>query len=93
MRRFSQTVRDLVTPHEHYLDAIIGDDPEAERFESLIHAANEEKDKAKYLCVFHMQSPHQDAYPVLGGNLQRPRIEAECAEASTAVAVNDSGPR
>jgi len=56
--------------HQHYVDAIIGNDPEAERFESLIHAANEEKDKAKYLCVLHMQYPHRDAYPVLGGNLR-----------------------
>jgi hypothetical protein len=67
MGRFSQAVRDLVTLHQRYVDAIIRGDPEAERFEPMIDAANEERNKAKDLCMLHMQQPHWDSYPVLTG--------------------------
>ena len=71
MGRFSQAVRNLVTLHERYVDAIIRDDPEAARLESMIEAANEERNNTKDLCVLHMQQPHRDAYPVLAGEPAR----------------------
>jgi hypothetical protein len=49
-------VRELLTLHEQQLQAIMEGDSESSRFDLLIHMANENKYRAKYAYLRHMES-------------------------------------
>jgi hypothetical protein len=51
---FGNAVRALVVLHEQQFLAIIDGDPDAGRFDVLIHAANEVKQNAKYAYLSHI---------------------------------------
>jgi len=52
---FGQTVKDLVQLHELQFLAIVEGDPECNRFDVLIHMANERKMAAKYEYLHHVE--------------------------------------
>ncbi len=52
---FGQAVKDLVHLHELQFLAIIEGDPECNRFDVLIHMANERKMAAKYEYLHHVE--------------------------------------
>ena len=52
---FAAAVRELMLLHEEQLSAIIGGDPQACRFDILIHEANEKKQNAKYAYMRHSE--------------------------------------
>ena len=52
---FGQSVRELVVLHEQQFQAILEGDPDANRFDLVIHHANEAKQQAKYAYMRHME--------------------------------------
>jgi hypothetical protein len=52
---FGQAVKDLVQLHELQFLAIVEGDPECNRFDVLIHMANERKMGAKYEYLQHVE--------------------------------------
>ena len=52
---FGDAVRDLVQLHELQFRAIVEGDPECNRFDVLIHVANERKMAAKYEYLHHVE--------------------------------------
>jgi hypothetical protein len=53
---FGAAVQDLLLLHEHQFLAIVQGDPECNRFDILIHMANERKQQAKYAYLHHVES-------------------------------------
>lgn len=52
---FGQAVRELAQLHELQFHAIVEGDPECNRFDVLIHMANERKMAAKYEYLHHVE--------------------------------------
>jgi tRNA splicing endonuclease len=55
MDLFSETVQELVLLHEQQFLAAIDADATANRFDLLIHEANEKKQAAKYAYLRHLE--------------------------------------
>jgi hypothetical protein len=53
---FGETVQALLLLHEQQFQSIVGGDPESDRFDILIHMANERKHDAKYAYLRHLES-------------------------------------
>jgi hypothetical protein len=53
---FGRAVEDLLRLHEEQLTAIVEGDTESNRFDLLIHMANEKKQEAKYAYLRHVES-------------------------------------
>ncbi len=53
---FSVAVRELIELHEQQFRAIVDGDTECNRFDLLIHMANEKKQTAKYACLRHVEA-------------------------------------
>jgi hypothetical protein len=51
---FGQIVQELIKLHESQFLAIVDEDPDAGRFDLLIHEANEKKQNAKYAYLTHL---------------------------------------
>jgi len=58
-----QAVDDLVSIHQQQLASLAGGDPDASRFELLIHVATEKKHRAKYAHISHVKT-HGCAIPI-----------------------------
>ena len=56
LEAFGDSVHKLLRLHEQQFLAITSDDPDGERFDLLIHLANEEKLRAKYAYLQHMEN-------------------------------------
>jgi two-component system, chemotaxis family, response regulator Rcp1 len=54
--RFGSTVQELLALHEQQFQAIVQGDAECNRFDLLIHMANEKKQDAKYAYLRHVES-------------------------------------
>ena len=52
----AETVQALLLLHEQQFQSIVGGDPESDRFDILIHMANERKHDAKYAYLRHLES-------------------------------------
>jgi len=53
---FADAVRELIQLHELQFQAIVEGDPECNRFDVLIHMANERKMAVKYEYLHHLES-------------------------------------
>jgi hypothetical protein len=53
---FGETVQELLLLHEQQFQAIVGVDPDSDRFDLLIHMANEKKHRAKYAYLRHLET-------------------------------------
>jgi hypothetical protein len=53
---FAEAVQELLLLHEQQFQAIVGADMESDRFDILIHMANERKHEAKYAYLRHLES-------------------------------------
>ena len=53
---FAETIRELIRLHEDQFQALVGADPDSQRFDDLIHMANERKHQAKYAYVLHLET-------------------------------------
>jgi hypothetical protein len=53
---FGEAVQALLVLHEQQFLAIVNGDPDSNRFDLLIHMANERKQNAKYAYLQHVQS-------------------------------------
>ncbi len=56
LEAFGEAVQQLVTLHEQQLLAIVDGDPDAGRFDLLLHYANEKKLNAKYAYLQHLET-------------------------------------
>jgi hypothetical protein len=56
MEEFAVAVKELIKIHEEQFQALIQNDPESNRFDLLIHMANERKQQAKYNYLSHVES-------------------------------------
>ena len=52
---FGEAVQELVALHEQQFSAVVAGDMSANRFDLLIHDANERKRNAKYLYMAHLE--------------------------------------
>lgn len=55
MEEFASTVTELLALHEAQFQAIVRGDTECNRFDLLIHMANEKKQEAKYAFLRHVE--------------------------------------
>ena len=55
MEEFLAAASDLVAVHNDQVKALIEDDPDFNRFDLLIHLANERKRRAKYEYMVHLE--------------------------------------
>jgi len=53
---FLRAIRQLVEIQEHQTRAVIEGDPDFSRFDSMLHSAQEDKERAKYLWMMHVES-------------------------------------
>ena len=53
---FGETVRALIVLHEEQFQSIVGGDLDSTRFDDLIHMAIEQKHKAKYAYLRHLET-------------------------------------
>lgn len=53
---FGETVQELFLLHEQQFHAIVGGDLNSDRFDLLIHMANEKKYEAKYAYLRHLEA-------------------------------------
>jgi hypothetical protein len=53
---FGRAVQELMRFHEQQFQAIIAGDSDANRFDLLIHEANEKKQAAKYAYMTHVEN-------------------------------------
>ena len=53
---FGETVQELLLLHEQQFQSIVGGDQESDRFDLLIHMANEKKHTAKYAYLRHLET-------------------------------------
>lgn len=56
LKEFGMAVQELMRIHEQQFLAIVHADPESNRFDLLIHMANEKKQQAKYAYLGHVES-------------------------------------
>jgi hypothetical protein len=56
MGEFAATVKELFGLHEQQFYAILDGDEDCNRFDLLIHMANEKKQQAKYAYLRHLES-------------------------------------
>ena len=56
LEEFAGAVREMISLHERQLGAIIDNDPEASRFDLLVHYALEKKQNAKYAYIGHLEA-------------------------------------
>lgn len=56
LEEFATSVKELSQLHQAHFDAIFTADPHSDRFEDLIHVANEVKHKAKYAYLAHLDT-------------------------------------
>jgi hypothetical protein len=56
LEAFGETVQELTLLHEQQFLAIIEGDSDCNRFDLLIHLANENKQQAKYAYMSHMET-------------------------------------
>ncbi len=54
LEAFGEAVQRVVSLHEQQFHAIVDSDPDAGRFDVLIHDANEKKQNAKYAYLNHL---------------------------------------
>jgi len=54
--RFTEAVHDVIRLNEQHLHAVAENQPDAHRFDLLIHAANENKQEAKYAYMKHLEN-------------------------------------
>jgi len=54
MEYFAATVKELLELHRQQFEAAIHSDPDSNRFDLLIHMANERKQRAKYAYLRHV---------------------------------------
>ena len=59
---FAQAVRNVTLLHDQQFRAIVEGDPDAGRFDLLIHEALEQKQNAKYAYLNHLES-HRCSHP------------------------------
>ncbi len=59
---FAQAARSVTVLHEQQFRAIVEGDPDAGRFDLLIHEALEQKQNAKYAYINHLES-HRCSHP------------------------------
>ena len=52
---FGEAVQELVLLHEQQFLATVAGDPDSDRFDLLIHMANEKKHAAKYAYLLHLE--------------------------------------
>jgi hypothetical protein len=53
---FAQAIRELIALHEDQFQALVAGDTDSQRFEDLIHMANQRKHQAKYAYVHHLET-------------------------------------
>jgi hypothetical protein len=53
---FAQAIRDLIRLHEDQFQALVTGDADSQRFDDLIHMANERKHQAKYAYMHHLEA-------------------------------------
>jgi hypothetical protein len=53
---FGEIVQELVLLHEQQFQAIVSGDPYSDRFDLLIHMANQKKYEAKYAYLQHLET-------------------------------------
>jgi hypothetical protein len=53
---FGETVQELLLLHEQQFQATLAGDPYSDRFDLLIHMANEKKHDAKYAYLRHLET-------------------------------------
>ena len=53
---FAEAVRELIKLHEDQFLSLVGGDPDSQRFDDLIHMANDRKRRAKYAYVHHLET-------------------------------------
>ncbi|MDP8980074.1 MAG: hypothetical protein M3O35_05725 [Acidobacteriota bacterium] len=53
---FGATVREVLALHEQQFAAIVNGEPDSDRFDLLIHMANERKQAAKYAYMHHIET-------------------------------------
>ena len=53
---FAEAIRELIRLHEDQFQALVGGDPDSQRFDDLIHMANDRKRKAKYAYMHHLET-------------------------------------
>jgi len=53
---FAGTIRELIGLHEDQFEALVTGDSDGQRFDDLIHMANERKNRAKYAYVHHLET-------------------------------------
>jgi hypothetical protein len=56
LEEFGETVQEVMRLHEHQFQETISGDPECNRFDLLIHMANEKKNAAKYAYMRHLET-------------------------------------
>jgi hypothetical protein len=56
LEAFGATVQELTILHEQQFLAIVDGDSDCNRFDLLIHLANEKKQQAKYAFMSHMET-------------------------------------
>jgi hypothetical protein len=54
LEQFGEAVQELMLLHESQFQAVVEDDLDANRFDILIHYANERKQNAKYAYMSHL---------------------------------------
>ena len=52
---FAEAIRELIRLHEDQFEALVAGDADSQRFDDLIHMANERKHSAKYAYMHHLE--------------------------------------
>jgi hypothetical protein len=55
LNEFGEAAQELIKLHEQQILAVVDGDLEANRFDLLIHSANERKQNAKYAYMSHLE--------------------------------------
>lgn len=53
---FAEAIRELIRLHEDQFQALVASDADSQRFDDLIHMANERKHDAKYSYMHHLET-------------------------------------
>jgi hypothetical protein len=61
---FGESVQELLMLHEQQFQSIVGGDSDSDRFDILIHMANERKHDAKYAYLHHLETHGCSTYDV-----------------------------
>jgi tRNA splicing endonuclease len=51
----AEAIRELIRLHEEQFQALVAGDSDSQRFDDLIHMANERKHDAKYAYMHHLE--------------------------------------